>query len=101
MINLPIQFADWQTACILQADKASAAVGPSAAAGLGAASFEAFVSHLQAQEDIAQFELVAAMRQVLGTKEAKAQRVADAHNRLQQIIAALAACDEYQAGEFA
>lgn len=40
MTHLPIEFADWQTPCTPQADKAPAAVGPLVGAGLGcAASF--------------------------------------------------------------
>lgn len=35
MNNLPVQYADWPTVCTSQADKAPAAVGPSAGAGLG------------------------------------------------------------------
>lgn len=35
MNNLPIEFADWPTACTPQADKAPAAGGPLAGAGLG------------------------------------------------------------------
>lgn len=37
MNNLPIEFADWQTPCTPQADKAPAAVGPLVGAGLGGA----------------------------------------------------------------
>jgi hypothetical protein len=35
MQNLPIEFANWPTACTSRADKAPAAVGPSAGAGSG------------------------------------------------------------------
>lgn len=51
MKNLPIEFADWPTACTLQADKASAAVGPSSVAGLGGASVVYLVSYSATADD--------------------------------------------------
>lgn len=52
MKHLPIEFADWQTPCTPQADKASAAVGPLVGAGLGGAfAVQYLVSYSASMDD--------------------------------------------------